>query len=83
MKKRKSHAKEEILAAIARPRTIKGDLIAFYRRYDVLFSFGGVLIGSFLLYADRMPWWGLAALVTVREAFGFIGMLAQKNGNES
>lgn len=60
--------------------TLKDLLKSFWARKDVWFSFGGMLMGSLLIYADRMPWWLLALLVTLREIFGFVGMTKNQNG---
>jgi hypothetical protein len=57
--------------------TFKQELKAFAKRYDVIFSFGGMLIGSMFIYADKMPWWGLLIMVVCRETFGFLGMLSK------
>lgn len=62
--------------------TFKRELIAFAKRYDVIFSFGGMIIGSLIVYADKMPWWGLAAIVVLRETFGFMGMLSKQKEEE-
>lgn len=51
----------------------------FIRRFDVLFSFIGIVLGSLVVYADKMPLWGLIVLVVLREGFGFLGMLAKRD----
>lgn len=62
--------------------TFKQELKAWAKRYDVIFSFGGMLIGSAMLYADKAPWWGLACMVFLRETFGFLGLLAKSKDEE-
>jgi fatty-acid desaturase len=62
--------------------TFKQDLIGFAKRYDVIFSFGGMLIGGLFVYADKMEWWGLVILILLRETFGFMGMLAKQKADE-
>lgn len=57
----------------------KKELVQFAKRYDVIFSFGGMLIGSMIVYADKMPWWGLMGVALMRETFAFMGMLSKSD----
>lgn len=46
----------------------------FYARYDVLFEVCGGIALAALAYADRMPFWLILVLISIRQITGMIGM---------
>lgn len=62
---------------------MKSALIQYAKRYDVIFSFGGVFISSIMVYADKLPVWAIIAVIFVREVCGFMALLAKERHVEA
>lgn len=57
---------------------MKKTLIAYAKRYDVLFSFGGTLVSALFVYAEKLPIWAILVVIVIREICGFMALLSKE-----
>lgn len=62
---------------------MKSALVQYAKRYDVIFSFGGVFISATMVYAEKLPVWAILAVIFVREVCGFMALLSKERIEEA